>query len=187
MEMQSPLATTSTGTRFTLDGSHTHVGFSVRHMMISNVRGEFQKVTGEAVFDRTHPEGGSLTATIEVASIHTREEARDTHLRSADFFDVERYPTITFVSKRIVKRGDGLDVIGDLSIHGTTNEVTLAVDDITAELADPWGNARIGAVAKTKVSRAAFGMRWNSAIEAGGVLVGDEISIQVEAELIKQK
>lgn len=177
----------STTAHYVLDASHTHVGFSVRHMMISNVRGEFQKVTGSASWDRQKPESAKLEASIEVASISTREEARDTHLKSADFFDVEKYPTITFVSKRVARRGEGLDVVGDLTIHGTTHEVTLAVDDITAEHVDPWGNARVGAVAKTKISRAAYGMRWNSAIEAGGVLVGDEISITIEAELVKQK
>jgi polyisoprenoid-binding protein YceI len=179
--------TTTTTARYVLDGSHTHVGFSVRHMMIANVRGEFQKVTGEVSYDPKNPKATTLTASIEAASIHTREEARDTHLRSADFFDVENYPTLTFVSKSVTQRSDGLDVVGDLTIRGTTKEVTLSVDEITPEHTDPWGNLRVGAVAKTKISRADFGMRWNNAIEAGGVLVGDQITIQIEAELVKQK
>ncbi|AKF08927.1 Hypothetical protein DB32_006076 [Sandaracinus amylolyticus] len=155
-------------------------------MMITNVRGEFQKVSGEAVFDPATPEASKVTATIDVASINTREEKRDGHLRSADFFDAEKHPTITFESKRVRRAGDGYEVVGDLTIRGTTREVTLTVEDVTAEHADPWGNRRIGASARTKVRRSDFGMTWNSALEAGGVLVGDEISIAIEVSLIKQ-
>jgi polyisoprenoid-binding protein YceI len=184
----SPVAAPAAATRYELDPSHSHVGFSVRHLMVSNVRGEFSKVTGEATYDPANPEATRLSATIEVASINTREEKRDAHLRSADFFDVENHPTITFVSKRARRADDGgLDLIGDLTIHGTTHEVTLAVEDIAPEHADPWGNIRIGATAKTKIRRSDFGMKWNAALETGGILVGDEIKIQIEAELIRQK
>jgi polyisoprenoid-binding protein YceI len=175
------------GTRWALDAAHSNVSFSVRHMMISNVRGEFQKVSGEAYYDPQRPEATRLSASIDVASINTREEKRDAHLRSADFFDVESHPTMTFVSRSARRRGDGLEVVGDLTIRGTTREVTLAVEDITSEQTDPWGNPRVGASARTKIRRSDFGMRWNAALEAGGVLVGDEVSIQLEVELIRQK
>ncbi len=172
--------------RYAIDPAHSHVGFSVRHMMISNVRGTFQKVSGEVTYDPARPEATAISVSIDVASIDTREEKRDAHLRSADFFDVERHPAITFASKRARARGDGLEVTGDLTIHGTTKEVTLAIEEITPEHTDPWGSRRMGATARTKVRRSDFGMRWNAALEAGGVLVGDEISVQIEIELLRQ-
>lgn len=177
---------TSQPARWTLDASHSSVGFSVRHMMITNVRGEFQTVAGEVVFDPSQPEASKVSATIDVASINTREEKRDAHLRSADFFDVESHPKMTFVSKRVRRAGDGYEVLGDLTIRGTTREVALHVDDVTAEHTDPWGQRRIGASARAKVRRSEFGMTWNSALEAGGVLVGDEITITVEVSLVRQ-
>jgi polyisoprenoid-binding protein YceI len=170
-----------------LDAAHSHVGFSVRHMMISNVRGEFQKVAGTVTYDPARPEATSLSISIDVASINTREEKRDAHLRSADFFDAERYPAITFVSTGTRRDGEDLQVTGTLTIAGTTRPVTLAIQEITPEHTDPWGNLRLGATARTKIRRSDFGMKWNAALEAGGVLVGDEVSIQIEAELIKQK
>lgn len=171
---------------FTLDASHSHVGFAVRHMMVSNVRGEFSKLEGTVTYDPAKPEATRAEVKIEVASINTREEKRDAHLRSADFFDAEAFPHITFVSKSSRRRDDGLELVGDLTIHGTTHEVKLAVDDITPEHTDPWGNKRMGASARTKIRRSDFGMRWNAALEAGGVLVGDEVSITLEVELIRQ-
>ena len=172
---------------FTLDASHSHVGFAVRHMMISNVRGEFQKLEGTVSYDPANVEATSVDVKIDVASINTREERRDAHLKSADFFDAETYPHLTFVSRRARKSADGLALTGDLTIHGTTREVTLAVEDITPEHTDPYGNRRIGAAARTKIRRSDFGMRWNAALEAGGVLVGDEVSIELEVELIRNQ
>ena len=183
----TPVATAVPSKRWTLDAAHSHVSFSVRHMMISNVRGEFSKVTGQASYDANNPAASQLSVSIDVASINTREEKRDAHLRSADFFDVENHPTMTFVSKAVRPRGDGLEVVGDLTIRGTSREVTLALEEITPQFADPWGNLRVGASARTKIRRSDFGMRWNAALEAGGVLVGDEVSIQIEAELILDK
>ena len=170
-----------------LDASHSHVSFAVRHMMIANVRGEFGKVSGQASYDPENPERSRVTVNIDVASINTREEKRDAHLRSADFFDAEKYPTMTFTSKAVRRRGDGLEIVGDLTIRDTTREVKLAVEEITPTFADPWGNLRVGASARTKIRRSDFGMRWNAALEAGGVLVGDEISIQIETELMRSK
>jgi polyisoprenoid-binding protein YceI len=170
-----------------MDASQSHVSFSVRHMMISNDRGEFQNATGEVSYDAERPEQSRIDVSIDVASINTREEKRDAHLRSADFFDVANHPTMTFASKSVVRKGGDLEIVGDLTIRGTTREVKLAVDEITGEHTDPWGNQRVGASARTKIRRSDFGMRWNAALEAGGVLVGDEVSIQLEVELIRQK
>lgn len=178
--------TSQPSTRWTLDGSHSSVGFTVRHMMITNVRGEFGAVAGEVVFDPKNLAAAKVRATIDVASINTREAQRDAHLKSADFFDAESHPQMTFESRAIRAKGDGYEIVGDLTIRGTTREVILSVDDVTAEHTDPWGNKRIGASASGKIRRSEFGMTWNTALEAGGVLVSDEIKIHIEASLIKQ-
>lgn len=174
-------------TTWTIDGSHTNATFSVRHLMISNVRGEFQKVSGTVSYDPAKPEATAVKAEIDVASISTREPQRDAHLRSADFFDAENFPKLTFESTAL-RRGDkNLELVGNLTIRGTTREVVLAIDGPTAEQTDPWGNVRIGASATTKIKRSDFKMTWNTVLEAGGVVVGDEISIALDVELIKQK
>lgn len=183
---KSPVPAPAAAARYALDPTHTNVTFSVRHLMISNVRGEFRAVSGAVTFDPLQPAATTMSITVEVASIHTRDEQRDAHLRSADFFDVEKYPSITFVSKRAISAPDGLELVGDLTIHGTTREVKLAVEDISPERSDPWGNVRIGATAKTRIRRSDFGMTWNTALEAGGFVVGDEIKIEIDGELIKQ-
>lgn len=172
--------------RWTIDASHSGISFSVRHMMISTVRGEFQKFSGEASFDPQRPEAGRVSVSIDVASISTREAQRDAHLRSADFFDAEKYPLITFTSKQVRRNGEGLEVVGDLTIRGTTREVILAVEEFTGEHTDPWGNRRVGATARTKIRRSDFGMKWNAVLEAGGVLVSDEVSIHIEVQFVKQ-
>ncbi len=178
-------AASSKETSWNLDASHSNATFSVRHMMVSNVRGEFQKLAGSVKGDLARPETLRIEATIDVGSINTRDAQRDTHLRSADFFDVEKYPSITFVSKSVRRASDVLEVTGDLTIHGTTREVVLDVDGPTPEHKDPWGNVRIGASAKTKIKRSDFGMTWNAVLDAGGILVGDEIKIELDLELIK--
>jgi polyisoprenoid-binding protein YceI len=182
----SPPRQTPKAATFAVDASHSHVGFAVRHMMVSNVRGEFTKLSGTVTYDAEKPEATRAEVKIDVASVNTREEKRDGHLRSADFFDAENFPHITFVSKSARRTDDGLELVGDLTIRGTTREVKLAVEDITPEHTDPWGGKRLGASARTKIRRSDFGMKWNAALEAGGVLVGDEISIQLEVELIRQ-
>ena len=174
-------------TTWTIDGSHTNATFSVRHLMISNVRGEFQKVSGSVTYDPAKPEAASVKATIEVGSISTREPQRDAHLRSADFFDAEKYPNMTFVSTSVRRADKGLEVVGDLTIRETTREVVLAIDGPTPEQVDPWGNQRVGASASTKIKRSDFGMTWNTLLEAGGVVVGDDIKIHLDVELIRQK
>jgi polyisoprenoid-binding protein YceI len=183
----SSTATTTTKTdTWTLDASHSNASFSVRHLMVSNVRGEFTKLSGTVKLDPARPENAKIDVAIDVASINTREEKRDAHLRSADFFDVEKYPTITFVSRSVRRTDDGLAVIGDLTIHGATREVVLAVDEVSPPSKSPWGATVIGASASTKIKRSDFGMTWNSTLETGGLLVGDEIKIHLEVELIKQ-
>lgn len=174
-------------TTWILDASHSSAAFSVRHLMITNVRGEFQKLSGSVTYDPARPEAASIKASIDVASINTREDKRDEHLRSADFFDAASHPTMEFVSKSVRRADRGLEVVGDLTIRGTTREVLLHVEGPTPEQKDPWGNARIGASATTKIKRSDFGMTWNSALETGGVLVGDEITIHLDVSLVKGK
>jgi polyisoprenoid-binding protein YceI len=186
MNATTSTTTSATSSRWAIDGSHSSVSFSVRHMMISNVRGEFQKVVGDVEYDPKNLAASRLSVTIDVASISTREEKRDAHLRSADFFDAEKYPTITFVAKTVRRHGEGLDIVGDLTIRGASREVTLRVDELTGEQTDPYGNHKIGATASTKIRRSDFGLSWNAVLETGGVLVGDEISITLDIQLTKQ-
>jgi polyisoprenoid-binding protein YceI len=173
---------------YTIDPAHSVAGFKVRHMMVSWVRGEFTKLTGTVTHDAEKPSNSRLEVTIDATSIHTREEQRDAHLKSADFLDVEKYPTIRFVSKKVTKVGDDeWKVAGDLTIHGVSKEVTLDVEEPTPAMKDPWGNTRIGIAATTKINRKDFGLTWNTALEAGGVLVGEDVHISIEAELVQQQ
>jgi polyisoprenoid-binding protein YceI len=177
--------TPSTTTRWTLDPGHSAVGFSVRHLMITNVRGEFEKFRADVVYDAARPGATRIDATIDVASLNTREAKRDSDLRSALFFDAENHPQMTFASKSARALGDGnLEVTGDLTIRGASHEVTLSVHDISAAT-DMRGNSRIGATATTKIKRSDFGMTWNKALETGGVVVGEVVTITVEVSLVK--
>jgi polyisoprenoid-binding protein YceI len=177
---------TSTPTRWTLDAGHSAVGFSVRHLMITNVRGEFEKYRGEVTFDPARPEATRIDAAIDVASLNTREAKRDADLRSPLFFDAESHPEMTFVSKGARAGGEGgLEVTGELTIRGTTREVTLAIRDISPIQVDMRGNRRIGATASTKIKRSDFGMTWNKTLETGGVVVGDVVTITLELSLVK--
>ncbi len=174
--------------KWVIDGSHSSAGFSVKHLMITNVRGEFQKVEGTVTYDPAKPEATTIEASADVASINTRDEKRDGHLKSPDFFDVEKFPTLTFKSKSVkVKGKEELSVTGDLTIHGVTKEVVLEVEGPSAPTSDPWGNTRIGATASTKIKREDFGLSWNAALEAGGVLVGSDVKITLDVSLIQQK
>jgi len=172
---------------YVIDPSHSTAGFKVRHLMVSNVRGEFSGVTGTVVFDAEDPAKSKVEAAIDATTLQTREPQRDQHLKSADFFDVEKFPKITFISKKVVPVAEGeWRLVGDLTIHGVTREVVLDVEGPTPEVKDPWGNIKIGATATTKVNRKDFGLVWNVALEAGGVLVGDEVAIQLEVEMARQ-
>jgi len=172
---------------YDIDPAHSAAHFSVRHMMISNVRGEFTKVSGTVTFDPENPSASKVETVIDAASLHTRDEQRDAHLKSADFFDVATFPEIRFVSTGVTSDGEGeYKLKGDLTIHGVTKEVTLQVEGPTADTKDPWGNIKAGATATTKIKRKDFGLVWNAALETGGVLVGEDVSITLEVELTRR-
>ncbi|MBV8553536.1 MAG: YceI family protein [Acidobacteriaceae bacterium] len=171
---------------YEIDPVHSHLQFSVRHLMVSNVRGTFKVVKGTVVYDPQNPGATKIQATIDVNSISTADETRDTHLKSPDFLDVAKYPTITFQSTKVEKAGsDRFKVAGNLTIHGVTKEVSLDVEEVSGEVKDPWGNTRIGASMKGKIKRSDFGLQWNASLEAGGVLVGDDVKLDFELEFIK--
>jgi len=182
--------TTSTATEtttWTIDPTHAEVAFAVKHLMIASVRGRFGAVEGKVILDEVDPSKSKIDVSIDVNSIDTRQEMRDNHLKSPDFFDVANHPKMHFVSKKIVGDvNDDFKVIGDLSIRGTTREVTLDVS-LTGRGNDPWGNERMGFEAKGKVNRLDFGLHYNPALETGGFVVGDEVKITIDVELIKQK
>jgi polyisoprenoid-binding protein YceI len=170
---------------YNIDPTHSSVHFSVRHLMVSNVRGEFSKLSGTIQLDPASPTTASVAASIDTTSINTRDPQRDGHLKSADFLDVEKFPTITFQSKSVTPHEGGATVTGDLTIHGVTHPVTLDVEGSTDEIKDPWGNQRIGLSASTKLSRKEFGLTWNAALEAGGVMIGDEVKITLDVEAVR--
>jgi polyisoprenoid-binding protein YceI len=174
-------------TQWQIDPAHSAAHFSVRHLMISNVRGEFTKLSGSALINPADLAKSTVDVTIDAASISTREPQRDEHLRSADFFDVANHPTLTFRSTRVQALGaDNFKLTGDLTIRGVTKEVTFDVEGPTASVKDPWGNIRAGITAAAKINRKDFGVAFNALTEAGGVMVGDEVKITIEAELIQQ-
>ena len=176
----------STQTTWNLDPAHTTTEFKVRHMMITNVKGHFKPVTGVVTLDESDITKSHVEASIDAATIDTREPDRDTHLKSADFLDVEKFPTLTFTSTRVTRTGEEeLEVEGDLTIHGVTRKVTFAVEGPTPPGKDPWGNTRIGFSATTKINRKDFGLTWNTALETGGILVGDEVTITMDVQAIK--
>jgi len=170
-----------------IDPAHTSVQFSIRHMMISNVRGEFTKVAGTVRGYQADPSRAKVEATIDTVSLDTREAKRDEHLKSADFFDVAKYPTMTFTSKKIEQVGERrYKVTGDLTLHGVTREVVLDVDGPSAPMTDPRGNLRAGAEATAKINRQDFGIKWSKALDGGGVMVGDEVAITIDVEGVKK-
>lgn len=173
-------------TTWQIDPAHTHVEFSVKHMMITSVKGRFTDVTGTIHLDDGKPARSSVEATLKAASVDTRVDQRDTHLRSADFLDVERFPEITFRSTRVEPRGDGHALVtGDLTIHGVTKPITL---DVTEEgrTKDPWGGERVGFSATGRLDRREFGLVWNQALETGGLVVGNDVRISIEVEAVRQ-
>ena len=170
-----------------IDPAHSAAQFSVRHLAISTVRGAFSKVTGTAVLDDQDISRSTVDVTIDVASIDTRQPDRDKDLKSDRFFDAANFPTITFKSKKVEQTAPGkLKVTGDLTIRGTTKEVVLDVDGPTAPVKDPWGNQRVAVNATTKVNRQDYGVKWNATMDNGGVVVGDDVSIVIDVEMVKQ-
>jgi polyisoprenoid-binding protein YceI len=176
----------STTTTWKIDPAHTVAEFKVKHMMISNVKGHFPKVTGTLVRNESDHSQSRVDVEIDASSIETRDPQRDAHLKSADFFHVEQFPTLSFKSTRVSPAGDGeLSVEGDLTIRGVTRKVKLAVEGPTPATKDPWGNTRIAVSAITKINRKDFGLTWNAALETGGILVGEEVTITIEAEFLQ--
>jgi polyisoprenoid-binding protein YceI len=178
---------TKTGTTtYAIDPSHSQVGFSVKHMMFSTVRGNFTGFEGTIVVDHDNPANSTVNVTIDASTITTRDEKRDEHLRSADFFDAETYPTITFKSTSIdFKDAENFTVNGDLTMHGVTQPVKIKAEQ-TGEGTNPWGVDVAGFDGSTKVNRKDFGLNWNATLEKGGVLVGEDIKIELELEVAKQ-
>ena len=173
-------------TTWNIDPVHSNAQFKVKHMMISNVKGEFNTVTGTLKLDGDDITNSGIEASIDATTIDTRDAQRDAHLKSGDFFDVEKFPALTFKSTRVSKRRHGeLTVAGDLSIHGVTRNVVFEVEGPSAPTKDPWGNTRIGLSAATRINRKDFGLTWNTALETGGILVGDEVNITLDVEFVK--
>ena len=179
------IATQAT-TTWNIDPVHAAAEFKVKHMMISNVKGRFTTVKGVLTLDEDEVTNSRVEASIDAASIDTRDAQRDAHLKSPDFLDVEKFPALNFQSTRISRNGDGeLKVAGDLTIHGVTRNVVFAVEEPVPPVKDPWGNTRLGISATTKINRKDFGLTWNAALETGGILVGDEVAITLEVEFLK--
>lgn len=172
-------------TKWVFDPSHSGIGFSVRHLMISRVRGTFGKWSGTFDYDAADPTRSRIEVHIDAASIDTKEDKRDAHLRSADFFDVEKFPELVFKSTAVERRGGDFVVVGELTLHGVTRPVELAVESL-GRGKDPWGNERIGFAARASINRKDFGLHWNQALEAGGVLVGDKVDIEIDVQAIAQ-
>jgi polyisoprenoid-binding protein YceI len=171
---------------WTIDPAHTVAEFKVKHMMISNVKGRFSVIAGELLLDEADVTRSRIVATIDAASINTGDPQRDSHLKSADFLDVENFPTLTFGSSRVTRRGDAtLDIEGELTIHGITRKIVFAAEGPSAPGKDPWGQTRIGVFATAKINRKDFGLVWNTALETGGILVGDEVDISLDVQFVE--
>jgi polyisoprenoid-binding protein YceI len=175
-------------TEWTVDPAHSTASFTVKHMMVSTVRGEFGKITGTASWTKADYSDAKVEMTVDATTVNTHEPKRDAHLRSPDFFDVQKFPTLTFKSKRVEKGKEAghVSLVGDLTIHGVTKEVTFDVTGPTPEMKTPFGTVAIGAEAKTKINRKDFGLNWNKALEAGGVLVSENVDIDINLELSRK-
>jgi polyisoprenoid-binding protein YceI len=184
--MTSATATPVSVTTWNLDPAHSAAEFKVKHMMISNVKGGFHGLKGSLRLDEANPASSNVRAALSVETLSTGDDQRDGHLKSADFFDAAKYPEITFQSTSVKRIGNGeYQVTGDLTIHGITKSVTLAVDGPGTASKDPWGNTRIGLSATTKINRKDYGLTWNSPLETGGVLVGEDVTLTVDAQFIR--
>ena len=183
----TPAAETTVSSTWNIDPAHSIAEFKVRHMMISFVRGEFSGLSGVLKLDETDYTRSTVEVSIPTASVRTVDERLDDHLKNADFFDVEKFPMLTFISTKVRSTGGrNYAVTGDLMIHGVTRSVTVTVNDVSEPSNDPWGNQRIGLSASTTINRKDFGIIWNTALDSGGVLVGDEVSIALDVQLIKK-
>jgi len=178
----------ATAATYEIDAAHSSAQFAIKHMMVATVKGEFGKVSGTINLDDKDLKASGIEATIDAASINTRNEKRDAHLRSPDFFDVAKFPVITFKSTEVKKAGDGkYKVTGDLNMHGVSRSVVLDVVSPKSEVKDPMGNLKRGATATATLNRKDFGLNWNKALEAGGMLVGDTVSVTIDLELTRKE
>lgn len=183
----SAIATPQTAiSTWKLDPAHSVAEFKVKHMMISNVKGQFSGISGELFFDEAELTNSHVEVSVAADSINTRDAQRDAHLKSADFFHVEKFPTLEFKSTRITRNGDGeLALAGELTIHGVTRRVVFNVEGPAPAAKDPWGNTRLGLSATTRINRKDFGLTWNTALETGGILVGDDVTITLDVQFVK--
>ena len=188
MSMLSLLATPmyASAETYDIDPSHATAGFSIRHLMVSNVKGLFSNVKGTVEYDPKNVAASKVEASVDAATIDTREAKRDAHLKGPEFFDVTKFPEFKFTSTKVEPAASGLTVTGDLTIRGITKTVVLNVEGPSDEIKDPWGNVKRGASATTKLNRKDFGLTWNKVLEAGGVAVGDEVTVTIELELTKK-
>jgi polyisoprenoid-binding protein YceI len=180
------MPTTTSTTTWNLDPAHSAAEFKVKHMMISNVKGKFSGLSGVLILDEADPTRSTVEASIPFASLSTGDEQRDAHLKSADFFDAEKFPALTFQSTGVQVHAPGEhSVTGNLTMHGVTRPVTFKVEGPSDPAKDPWGNLRIGLSASTRINRKDFGLTWNAALETGGVLVGEDVTISLDVQFIK--
>lgn len=170
-----------------IDAGHSEVGFSVKHMMVSNTKGKFKKVEGTVELNDKDITKSKVSVSIDLASVDTDNEKRDVHLRGPDFFDVKKHPKMTFKSTKVTKSGDELKVVGQLTLHGVTKSVTLTVDGPSQSIKDPWGMTRRGLSATAKINRKDFGLTWSKTLETGGLVVGNTIKINLEIEMVQKK
>lgn len=180
------LSSSAQAAGYDIDQTHTNIGFSVRHAMVSTVKGQFKGFKGTVEFDEKKPEATKVDIEIDAASIDTNNEKRDGHLKTPDFFDVAKFPKLTFKSKSAKKDGDKVLVTGELEMHGIKKDVTLTVSDISPEVKNPYGMLLRGATVTGKLNRKEFGLNWNAAIEAGGVMVSEDVALSFDVELIKK-
>jgi polyisoprenoid-binding protein YceI len=184
--MATTTSTPASTISWKIDPAHSSAEFKVKHMMISNVKGSFSGISGTLTEDPADPTRSHVEASVDISTISTGDAQRDAHLKSADFFNHEQHPTMSFKSTKVEKKGEGeYAVTGDLTVHGTTKPVTFAVEGPSAPGKDPWGNTRIGLSATAKINRKDFGLSWNAALETGGFLVGEDVQISLEVQFIK--
>ena len=182
----TPATTTTAVSTWKIDPAHSSAEFKVKHMMISNVKGKFHGISGVLTYNETDLTKSSVQATVDLSSLSTGDEQRDGHLKSPDFFEIEKYPTMTFKSTEVRKTGTTeFAVVGELNLHGVTRNVSFAVEELSTPGKDPYGNIRIGLEATTRINRKDFGLTWNSALETGGVLVGEDVLITLDVQFIK--
>ena len=183
----STATTPASAVSYTIDPAHSSVGFKIRHFMIAYIRGGFAGVTGDVIFDAANPANTKINASIDVTTLHTHDAKRDAHVNGADFLDAAKFPTMTFVSKKVTPDGKNQwKITGDLTLHGVTKPATLEVESAGVEAKDPWGNLRTGAAATTTIKRSDFGLTFNAPLETGGVMLSDEVHIHLDIELIKK-